>query len=77
MYNLRNKKLYRSKNDRMVAGIVGGFGDYLSVDSTVLRVLFLLLLFITGVFPLILFYIVAIFIIPNEGKNTPPTPHQS
>ena len=34
------KRLYRSKNDRMIAGVCGGLGQYLGVDPTVVRVVF-------------------------------------
>lgn len=61
------KRLYRSNTNRMVAGIFGGLGDYLNMDATVLRVLFLIGLFFSA-FTLALVYLVAAFIIPNERE---------
>lgn len=31
------KKLYRSRNDKMIAGICGGLGAYFDVDPTIVR----------------------------------------
>ena len=42
------KKLYRSRNDRWIAGVCGGIGDYFDMDATVIRVLFVLASFILG-----------------------------
>ncbi len=51
----------------MVAGVIAGFAEYFAIDVTVLRVLFIAALLITGFFPLGLAYIIAIFIMPiNE-----------
>lgn len=51
----------------MIAGVLAGFAEYLVIDVTVLRVLFVVALLITGFFPLGLAYIIAIFIMPiNE-----------
>lgn len=43
-----SKKLYRSRADRMVFGLCGGIGEYFSVDSTLIRLLFVLLAFMGG-----------------------------
>lgn len=32
-----NKKLYRSENNKMVAGVCGGIGEYFNVDPTLIR----------------------------------------
>lgn len=61
------KKLYRSESDRFVFGICGGIAQYFKVDSTLIRLGFLLLLFVSG-FTFGLFYIVASFIIPKEWE---------
>ncbi len=64
--NSGTKKLYRSKKNKTFAGILGGLGEYFSADATALRVVFILLLLLTGVFPFVIFYILAIFIVPIE-----------
>ena len=42
------KRLYRSNTDKMIAGVAGGLANYLSVDPTIVRLVFLLLLFTGG-----------------------------
>ncbi len=44
---MSHKKLYRTRNDAKIAGVCGGLAEYLDVDVTVVRVIFLLLL-LTG-----------------------------
>lgn len=63
------KKLYKSKNDVVLLGILGGVSEYANMDSTVVRLLFLLLVFVTGFFPGILFYIVAGVIVPEKDSG--------
>ena len=43
------KRLYRSRDDRMIAGVCGGLGEYFSVDPVLIRLGFLLLALTTGV----------------------------
>lgn len=59
------KKLYRSKN-RMVFGVCGGIGEYYKVDATVLRVITMIGIVLTGVFPGVLVYVLAAVIIPDQ-----------
>ena len=63
------KKLYRSTSDRRFAGVCGGLGKYFKIDSNIIRLIFIILLFITGFFPMMVAYIVAIGIIPEEIHN--------
>lgn len=62
------KKLYRSTRNRRLAGICGGIGEYLKIDSNVIRILFLVLIPITAFFPLIIAYIVGALIIPERPR---------
>ncbi|MCC2631205.1 MAG: PspC domain protein [Candidatus Paceibacter sp.] len=66
MENNSHKKLYRSKTNRVFAGVCGGVAEYLNIDPTILRVLWVLLVVFTGIFPGVLVYIIAIFIIPEQ-----------
>ncbi len=61
-----HKKLYRSKTDKMVAGICGGLAEYLNIDVTVLRLLWILIVIFTGIFPGVIVYILAIFVVPEK-----------
>ncbi|HYE59946.1 MAG TPA: PspC domain-containing protein [Candidatus Kapabacteria bacterium] len=60
------KKLFRSRTDKVFAGVCGGIAAYLNMDSTVIRLGTVFLCMITGFFPLGLLYIVACFIVPEE-----------
>ena len=42
------KKLYRSTMNKQIAGICGGLGEYLNIDPTVMRILFVAGFFLTG-----------------------------
>ena len=60
------KKLYKSNRDRMLAGVLGGFAEYIGVDSTVVRLVYALLSLFSAGLPGILFYIICALIIPDE-----------
>lgn len=68
------KRLYRSRTDRILAGIFGGLGQYFEVDSVLLRLVWLVLFVVTGFFPGAIIYLVAIFVIPLEAEAHAPTP---
>ena len=55
------KKLYRNKTDGKIAGICSGIGDYFEIDTVIIRLVFLLGLFLGGG---ILVYIIGWIIIP-------------
>lgn len=60
------KKLYKSNKDKVLSGVIGGLGEYFEIDSTLLRLGFIVFLLITGVFPGVLLYIAAALIIPSH-----------
>jgi len=70
------KKLYKSEHDEVLTGIIGGIGEYFTIDPTVLRIGFVVLVLITGIFPGVIAYILAYFIIPERphGLSTMVTP---
>ncbi|MCI9531166.1 MAG: PspC domain-containing protein [Lachnospiraceae bacterium] len=56
------KQLVKSRNNRVICGVCGGIGEYLNVDPTIIRLLFVLLgCTTTG----IIAYLVAAFIMPE------------
>jgi phage shock protein C len=59
-------KLYRSRNQRMVAGVCGGLADYFNIDATVIRVLFLVLAVFGGTGLVV--YLVMWIIVPDASK---------
>jgi phage shock protein PspC (stress-responsive transcriptional regulator) len=64
--NMAGKKLYRSKNNRMIAGICGGIGEYFNIDPTLVRVLWVLLTLISLGVVGIIAYIIMWIIVPLE-----------
>jgi phage shock protein PspC (stress-responsive transcriptional regulator) len=62
---VETKKLYRSRSDRMIAGVCAGLGRYLGIDPTVVRLVFVVLALL-GVGSGVLLYIIMMFIIPQE-----------
>jgi phage shock protein C len=61
-----SRKLYRSRNRRMVAGVCGGLADYFNIDATVIRVLFLILTVFGGTGLVV--YLVMWIIVPDASK---------
>jgi len=60
------KRLTRSRRDRMLFGVAGGFAHYFNMDPTIFRLLFVGAVVFTAIFPGILFYVVCAIIIPEE-----------
>lgn len=71
--NLRRKHLYRSKTNRIFAGLCGGLGEYLNVDPMVIRLLWLLLTLVGG--SGILVYLVGWLIIPEYQESQQQSYH--
>lgn len=59
------KRLERSMTDKKIAGVCGGIAQYLGVDSTLVRVIAVLLTLV-GIFPALLAYGVAWVVMPPE-----------
>jgi len=62
------KKLYRSRTERMIAGVCGGLAEYFSIDPTWVRLIFILLFFAGGC--ALLIYIIMWVIIPLTPVNS-------
>ena len=60
------KKLHLSRNDRKIAGVCGGLGEMLDIDPNIVRIVFVVLTFVTGLIPLLLTYVAAWIILPEE-----------
>ena len=59
-----SKKLYRSKNDRMIAGVCGGLADYFNVDSSLVRLAVLFIFLFQGIG--LIAYIIAWIVMSEE-----------
>lgn len=60
-----NKKLYRSRKNKVLTGLAGGLGKYFGIDPTIVRVLLIIGEFVTAGFLIIGYFIVALFV-PKE-----------
>ena len=58
--------LQRSRDDRMIAGVCGGLAVWLGWDATLVRVLFVLVSFLSAAFPGILIYLALWILMPER-----------
>jgi len=63
------ERLYRSRKEKMIAGVCGGIAEYFKIDPVLIRVVFLLFLFAGG--SAIIAYIIGMIIIPNKPFDLP------
>lgn len=66
--NENGKRLTRTRNGRMIAGVCSGVAEYFGVDVTIVRVVLAILTFFTGG-TMLLLYVAAALIVPDEGKD--------
>ena len=64
------KKLYRSRNERMVAGVCGGISEYFEIDPTLVRLVFVAASLITG--SGVLAYLICLILMPLEPLEAAP-----
>jgi len=60
------KRLFKSDDNKVFAGVFGGLGEYFNVDPVILRVVWVVLVIFTAFVPGILAYILAVIIIPRR-----------
>jgi len=76
------RTVYLSRENKKIGGVLGGIGEALDIDPTLLRLLFIFLMLLTAVIPAILTYLLAWLIIPKKRAqktkvyNSPDT-HQN
>jgi phage shock protein C len=63
------KKLYRSTTDKMIGGVAGGLAEYFDIDSTLIRVLFIVIVFLGG--GGIIAYIILWIVVPQKPYEIP------
>jgi phage shock protein C len=72
---MNTKKIYRSRDNKMIAGVCGGIAEYLSVDPTVVRILFVFLLFLGG--NGLFLYLILMFLIPQRPVEISSVPEEN
>lgn len=60
-------KLYRSKTDSRIAGVCGGLAEKMEMDSTIMRIIFFICIFMP--IPVVLFYLACWLIVPKEPEH--------
>ncbi len=68
-----NDRLYRSQSDRMLAGVAGGLAEMWDADPSLIRIVWALLVILTGGLALVVYIVMAI-VVPEEDEVWPATP---
>lgn len=80
------KRIYKSSTNKVISGVIGGIGEYMEVDPTILRLMYILIAILTAVFPAVVGYFIASMIVPSRpitmneevkepAKEEPPKEH--
>lgn len=64
------RRLERSAKNRVLAGVIGGLGEYLGVDATLLRIA-AAVLFVISPIPMLILYFLGVLLIPRSGEEKP------
>ncbi|KTD18904.1 PspC domain-containing protein [Legionella jordanis] len=65
----QNRKLYRSRKEKMIAGVCGGMAEYFGIDPTFVRLLFVVCVLLGG--SAILAYLILWLVVPLEPEIIP------
>src|SRR3990172_5175535 len=64
-------RLYRSRDERMIAGVAGGLAERLDLDPSLVRIIWAVLVLPTG-FLALLVYVVMAIVVPGAERDAPP-----
>ena len=67
------RRLYRSRDDRMLAGVAGGLAELWDADPSLIRIVWALLIVVTGGLALVVYIVMAI-VVPEEDELAPSAP---
>lgn len=65
---MSGKSLRRSRQNRMIAGVVGGFARFYDLDATLLRIIYVLVSLFSAGFPGIIIYLILWLLMPLEDE---------
>ncbi len=63
-----NKKLYKSSDNKIIAGVMGGLGEYFEIDPVLFRVVYLGICAFTAFIPGIFAYVLMAIVIPKKPE---------
>jgi len=66
-----NERLYRSRDDRIIAGVCGGLADRFDADPSLVRLAAAAVWILTGIVPVTILYILAVIIVPEAPGSWP------
>ena len=61
---METKKLYKSETDKKLAGVCGGIAEYFNIDSTIVRLIWVIIAFVFGTG--LLAYIICALVMPDK-----------
>jgi phage shock protein C len=64
-------RLYRSPDDRMLAGVAGGLAEMLDIDPSIIRIVWAVLIVLTGGLALLVYIVMAI-VVPERPVGVEP-----
>lgn len=60
------KKLYKSRENKVISGVFGGIGEYYEIDPTVLRLGYIAIAALSGFMPGVVAYVIASLVVPEK-----------
>jgi phage shock protein PspC (stress-responsive transcriptional regulator) len=66
------RRLYRSRTNRVLAGVCGGIAEYYGADPTAVRLLTAVIAVFTAVVPMLVLYLIAAIVVPERIGGEAP-----
>lgn len=66
---MANQKLRRSRENRVIAGVIGGIAEHFGLNATVLRIVYVVVSVLSAAFPGILVYLLLWILIPKANSG--------
>jgi len=63
------KRLYKSNDNKVFFGVIGGIGEYFDIDPIILRIIWVVIVVFTAFVPGVIAYTIAIFVVPNRPRQ--------
>jgi len=70
------KKLYKSKDNKVISGVMGGLGEYFDIDPVLFRVLYIGISVSTAVFPGVVAYLLMTIVMPSAPISETTHSHE-